>query len=77
VSVLAFIAQLELPPDHLQATEIKAIRRIATGPGQWIIREDAWFLAEGYGQTKSCTAIQYMAQAAKFRVAHLEKWLTV
>ena len=74
VSVLAFIAQLELPPDHLQATEIKAIRRIATGPGQWIIREDAWFLAEGYGQTKSCTAIHYMAQAAKFRVAHLEKW---
>lgn len=61
--------QLEIPPEHLQAIEAKAIRRIAAGPGAWISRDDAWYLAEGYGQAKSCTAVGYLAQAAQFRVA--------
>ena len=74
VSVLTFLAQLERPPSGVRASEAKAIRNIAIGPGNWISCEDAWFLKEGYGQTKSCTSVFHMAKAAQFRVASTEKW---
>ena len=75
VSVLSFIAQLEDPTDEVRQAESKAIRKIASGPFNWISLDDAWFLKEGYGQTESFVSIDTLAKASQLRVAHGEDWL--
>ena len=75
ISVLSFLAQLEKPPPKVLDTELRMIRKVASGPGNWVSAEDLWYFNEGYGQYKSMVSLGMLAKAAHLRVAFAEKWL--
>jgi len=70
LSTLAFVAQLEDPPDFAFAAEEAGLRKAMSGPGQCYEANDAFFLKENYGQARSYTSLCVVAQAAKLRVLH-------
>jgi hypothetical protein len=70
LSTLLFIAQLENPPRRVLAGEESGVRRTLGGPGKWYIPQDAFFLKERYGQSKSFGSIEIITQAAQLRTLH-------
>ena len=72
VSVLTYIAQLEKPPFELKDTEKQALRKAASGPGNWISPQDCWYLQQCSGQARSLASIQHVAWAAQVRTATWE-----
>ena len=50
------------------------IRKVASGPGNWIAAEDLWYFKEGLGQCKSAVSLSMLSKAAQLRVAFSEKW---
>jgi hypothetical protein len=72
ITVLSFIGQLENPPEAVLEAEKSALRRIASGPGNWIIPSDLQHLSECYGQAMSFNAIETSAWSAQVRTALLE-----
>ena len=67
-STLAFVAQLEPPPQSVIDAEAKGIRGLVPGPGNWCSTQDCFFLKEAFGQTKSFRSIEFVGQGAKLRV---------
>jgi hypothetical protein len=76
LSVLTFLAQLESPPDKVIDAEKKMLRTAASGPGNWCVPADLWYLRELYGQTRSFGSVAQMAKAAQVRVATWEAYRT-
>ena len=75
VSVLSFIAQLEVPSKEVLAAEAVGLFRMTPGAKDWRNRQDLFFLKESYGLAASFQSVHFQAQAAKLRVvAHHELW---
>ena len=72
ITVLSFIGQLENPPEAVLEAEKSALRRIASGPGNWILPSDLQHLSECYGQAMSFNGIETSAWSAQVRTALLE-----
>ena len=72
MSVLAFVAQLENPPEQVLKAERKALRAAARGPGNWAKPSDLWFLKEAFGGTVSFASVAISAWAAQVRVFEWE-----
>ena len=49
------------------------LRKVASGPGNWIAAEDLWYFKEGLGQYKSAVSLSMLSKAAQLRVAFSEK----
>ena len=71
-TILAFVGQLENAPPHVLDAEKKALRRMAPGPGNWILRPDLEYLSECYGQSLSFYGVQTTAWSAQVRVTRME-----
>ena len=72
VSVLAFVSQLEDPPERAMQAENYALRRTARGPGNWAKPDDLWFFKENFGGLVSFASIQICAWAAQVRAFEWE-----
>jgi hypothetical protein len=70
LSTLLFIAQLENPPEAILAGEECGVRATLGAPGNWYIPQDAFFLKECYGQSKSFGSLAFISQAAQLRTLH-------
>ena len=68
LSTLTYISQLESPPASTLQAEIKGLRKVIKGPGQWCQPADLWRLHEHYGQAKSCKSLSHTTAAAQLRV---------
>ena len=72
VPVLMFVAQLETPPQAVLDAELWALRRVAPGPGRWILPRELWRLRSGFGFSFRFRSISWSALAAQARVAWQE-----
>jgi hypothetical protein len=71
LSTLLFIAQLENPPEEVFAGERCGIRSTLRGPGKyWYDTDDAFYLKECYGQSKSFGSLSVITQASQLRTLH-------
>ena len=68
MSVLGYVAQLEVPPRWLVKTEAELLRKAAKGPGSWFKPTDLWCLRESFGLARSFVSLEWLAQAAQLRV---------
>ena len=66
--VLAYVAQLEAPPQWVLAEVRNSLPKAAKGPGAWAVAEDLWALKEAYGFPCSFTRLDIYAKAAQARV---------
>jgi hypothetical protein len=74
VSVLAYVAQLEEPPDSTYSIEAWGLTKSAVGPSpNWASAEDFWNLSRCYGQARSFHSVSVMAWASKIRVATFQR----
>ena len=64
-----YVSQLEKVLKTVLQQERQQVLRMLPGPGSWIVREDAWHLAENFGPCKSLQLLLLAAKAAQFRVA--------
>ncbi len=71
-SVLSFLLQLERLPLAWPRAEAAAFRRLAPGPGLWILPGDRHALRDVFGLPQQVAKLQEVDLAAKFRVAHRE-----
>ncbi|CAK0869911.1 unnamed protein product, partial [Prorocentrum cordatum] len=69
--VLAYVAQLDSPPDNWKEIEVEAFRRLLPGPAEWCQPEDLQCLRH-LGFPKELPDLRAVATAAQCRVAHLE-----
>ena len=69
--VLAFVLQLDELPPGWEEHEAVALRRLATGPGQWCQPQDLRHL-KSFGMPKDFASPAQVALAAKLRVATYE-----
>ena len=49
VTVLSYLWQLSYPPREVQALESLSLRKLAPGPGNWILPSVVWLLRAGWG----------------------------
>lgn len=68
VTVLSHIWQLEALPPLFKDWECKALRKLASGPGNWILPKDLHFAKELYGQARSFVDATAAALATRVRV---------
>jgi hypothetical protein len=71
-SVLSFVGQLEVIPEHALQQEQVALRTVARGPGNWACAEDLWFLSENFNFPVSFAHLSISAWASQVRVATWE-----
>ena len=71
-SVLAFVCQLEEPPEAAILLESICMRKFALGPGNWISTLDLFHLQDLFGLPVSFPSIRTYALASKLRVARFE-----
>ena len=71
-SVLAFVCQLEEPPEAAILLESICMRKFAPGPGNWISALDLFHLQDLFGLPVSFPSIRTYALASKLRVARFE-----
>ena len=67
-TVLSHIWQLETLPLTFKDFEHKAFRKLASGPGNWILPNDLHFVKELYGQARSFVDATAASLAARIRV---------
>jgi hypothetical protein len=67
ISTLSYIAQLESPPGWVYERERLALRKVASGPGQWAKPEDLWHLKDAYGFAHSFKCLDWLSRAAQLR----------
>ena len=72
VSVLSFLFQLARPPPDLAQVEAAALRRLASGPGNWVQPRDLYYLKDCFGQVRSFVDPLAVSVAARLRVAAYE-----
>ena len=68
MSVLLYVAQLEVPPRWVLDGVEKPLSKVAKGPGGiaatgWASAEDLWTLKEAYGMHASFGNLEWMAKA--------------
>lgn len=73
ISTLSYIAQLEIPPNHILDMEQKGLHLTISGPGGiskrgWATSNDLWRLKEDFGQQSSCRSLSWMCEASHTRV---------
>ncbi|CAK0811733.1 unnamed protein product [Prorocentrum cordatum] len=68
ISVLSFVMQLQDLPGDMDNIFSWALRRLAPGPGNWIMPEDLCNLREAFGIKFSFAQPRCVARAAKLRV---------
>ena len=71
LSTLMYVGQLERVPSFVLEREKKLVLKMYPGPGTWLIPEDALFLKETFGLTKSAQPLSMVVRAAQLRVATL------
>ena len=67
-----YIAQLDPLPEEWKKTEIRALRKLVPGPGNWCTARDLHLLKAGYHFPKSFPDLEATALACKMRVYHFE-----
>jgi hypothetical protein len=72
MSTCTFIAQLDPLPPEWKAVELKAMRKLVPGPGNWCTARDLHLLKDGYHFPKAFPDLQITALACKMRVYHFE-----
>ena len=68
VTVLSYLWQLSSPPQDVRALESLALRKLAPGPGNWILPSDLWLLRTGWGYSNRFVSPHHKALAASVRV---------
>lgn len=71
-SVPTFLLQLDRLPSGWRQAEAAAFRRLAPGPGAWVLPKDLHSLKDVFGMPQQFTKLEEVDVATKFRVAHRE-----
>lgn len=70
LSVLSFIWQLDALPQRAKEDELWALRRFASGPGNWWQKNDLFLLREVYGMPFDFPSLEILALSAKLRICY-------
>ena len=75
ISVLQFYLQFYPLNDNILEFQDKAFRRIFSGHGQWIRKEEVWWLNEQMGMKAKFSNLQHLSFASRMRMLINEKSL--